>query len=102
MLEGFVARGGPWGGKRLLCVAAFSVSTGDEGSSLATITTKLFIADFFYLAEYNIFLHFVRTINILHGTIMYFNVNSYVRITISKFLSISKAFSSLSMFKPYN
>lgn len=55
MLEGFVARGGPWGEERLLCVAAGSVSTGDEGSSLATITTKLFIADFFYLAEYNIF-----------------------------------------------
>lgn len=53
MLEGFVARGGPWGGERLLCLAAGSVSTGDEGSSLATI--KLFIADFFYLAEYNIF-----------------------------------------------
>lgn len=63
---------------------------------------QLFIADFFYLAEYNIFWHFGRTINILYGTIMYFNVNSYVRITISKFLSIFKAFSSLSMFKPYN
>lgn len=46
MLEGFVARGGPWGEERLLCVAAGSVSTGDEGSSLATI--KLFI-DFFIL-----------------------------------------------------